>query len=127
MAIKKSGRRYRKITGKRLSLSSRLNVYNILFETADNSYFLNIFRNFTVLDNIKENNVYFDLYEAEDDDWWDNISYQYYDTERLWWLVCEMNNIVNPYEELVSGQEIKVLKEAYLYNVFKNLIDISKL
>ena len=127
MAVKKSTRRYRKITGKRLTMGSRLNVYNILFETRDNTYFLNIFRTFAVNDNIKENNVYFDVYYAEEEDWWDNISYKYYDTERLWWLVCEMNDVVNPYEDLDPGQRIKILKEGYLYNVFKNLTEISKL
>ena len=108
-------------------MGSRLNVYNILFETRDNTYFLNLFRNFAVRDNVKENNVYFNIYIAEEEDWWDNISYKYYDTERLWWLVCEMNDIVNPYEDMVAGQQIKVLKEGYLYNVFKNLTEISKL
>lgn len=108
-------------------MGSRLNVYNILFETSDNTYFLNLFRNFTIIDTIKENNIFFDIYIAEENDWWDNISYKYYDTERLWWLVCEMNNIVNPFEELVEGQQIKILKEGQLYNVFKNLIEISKL
>lgn len=127
MAVKKSSRRFRNISGNILSVGSRLNLFNILYETRNNVYFLNIFRNFDINDRIKENNVYFDIYYAEEEDWWDNISYKYYDTEKLWWLVCEMNNIVNPFEELEAGQQIKILKEGYLYNVFKNLTEISRL
>lgn len=127
MAIKRIQRRYSKVAGQRLSLSSRLNINNILLETSNNVYFLNLFRNFTISDHIKENNIYFNIYYAEEIDWWDNISYKYYDTERLWWLVCEMNDITNPFEELVHGQQIKILKEAYLFNVFKNLAEIAKL
>lgn len=127
MAIKKSDRRYRDVAKQTLVISSRLNLYNILYENRDNEYFLNMFRNFEINDEVKGNNVYFDLYYAEENDWWDNISYKYYDTSVLWYLICEMNDIVNPFEQLEHGQQIKVLKEGYLYNVFKNLLEISKL
>ena len=127
MAFKEINRKFVKITGTRLSINSRLNLFNILQESSDNVYLLNIFRAFTISDEYKENNIYFELYEAEENDWWDNISYKYYESSHLWWLVCEMNDIYNPFEQLEEGQLIKVLREDYLYNVFKNLQDIAKL
>ena len=127
MAIKTTEKEFRSISSSRLSVSSRLNIYNILTDTKNNVYFLNLFRTFDIADAVKENNRYFNIYYAEEEDWWDNISYKYYDTERLWWLVCAMNDIVNPFEELESGQQIKILKEGFLYNVFKNLTEISRL
>lgn len=78
-------------------------------------------------DKVKNNNVYFNIYLAEEEDWWDNIAYKYYGTERLWWLVCSMNNVVNPFEEIEPGQQIKVLKEGFLFNVYKNITEISRL
>jgi len=127
MAIRPATKRFVDITNQRLSVSSRLNLYNILRTTENNTYFINIFRNFTISDIVKNNNIYFNIYYAEDEDWWDNISYKYYGTEVLWYLVCEMNNVVNPFEEIEQGQQIKVLKEGYLYNVFKNLKNIFQL
>lgn len=127
MAIRKIKRNYRSIAGQRLPLSARLNLFNILRETKDDTYFLNIFRNFTMADKVKNNNVYFNIYLAEEEDWWDNIAYKYYGTERLWWLVCSMNNVVNPFEEIEPGQQIKVLKEGFLFNVYKNITEISRL
>ena len=127
MAIKKSNKEFISVAGQRLSVSSRLNIFNILLDTKDNVYFLNIFKSFIMDNKVKENNIFFDIYLAEEDEWWDNISYKYYQSERLWWLICLMNDIVNPFEELEAGQQIKILKEGYLYNVFKNLQEIASL
>ncbi len=128
MAIKAvTDKSFVEITNQRLSVSSRLNLHNILVDTKDTTYFVNIFRNYALSEVVKSNNIYFDLYEAEEQDWWDNISYKYYDTSLLWYLVCEMNDVVNPFEEIDHGQQIKILKEGYLYNIFKNMRAISKL
>lgn len=127
MAIKKIDKTFREITGQILTISSRLKMFNILQDTEYNTYFMNIFRDYKIADYAKGNNVYFDLYTCEDEDWWDNISFKHYNTERLWWLVCEMNDIVNPFEEIDEGLQVKVLKEDYLYNVFKAISTIAQL
>lgn len=127
MSIQKTEKRYHNLSGQKIPISSRLNVFNLLINTSNNVYFINIFRNYEIIKIVKNNNVYFDIYYAEENDWWDNISYKYYDTERLWWLVCEMNDIVNPFEDIEFGQQIKVLKMDYLYNIFSSLLEISRL
>ena len=127
MAIKVIDKKFRVLTGQVLPVTSRLRMFNILQETETNEYFMNIFRNYKIADYVKGNNVYFELYTCEEEDWWDNISYKYYNTEKLWWLVCEMNDITNPYEEMDEGLQVKVLKETYLYNIFKTISEIARL
>jgi len=127
MTIRKSEKRFIDIARQRLPISSRLNVYDILRDSQTNEYFLNIFRCYEFIDEVKNNNVYFDIYYTEDTDWWDNISYKYYETEVLWYLICLINDITNPFEEMVAGRQVKVLKKTFLYNIFRALSDISRL
>lgn len=127
MAVKTTDKKFIDLAKQRLSTSSRLNTYNIFRITETNQYFLNIFRSFSIVDDVKEDNRYFELYTALEDEWWDNISFKYYGTSFYWYLICELNDIVNPYEELVVGQSIKVLKQKYLYEIFKNMSDIADL
>ncbi len=127
MKISIEDKTFREITSQRLPTSSRLNLYNILKDTENDVYFGNIFRFFEITSDIKNNNSYFDIYIALEDEWWDNISYTFYDTPQLWYLVCSMNDIINPYEELEPGQQIKVLKREYLYDAFKGIKNTSEL
>ena len=127
MSIKKTDKRFVEITSQRLSSSSRLNVYNIFRITETNQFFLNHFRHFEITEEIKTDDIYFDSYECLEDEWWDNISYMNYGTSYYWYLLCALNDVVNPYEEIHPGKKIKILKKHYLYDVFKDIKEISKL
>jgi hypothetical protein len=124
--LKETDKVYRELTDIRLLTSSRLNLYNILVDKPTNVYFNNLFRSIEI-SNIMDNNNYFDIYTTEMTDWWDNISDKFYGTSTLWYLLCVMNKIINPYEEIDEGQQIKVLKKEYLYNIFRDMKNISKL
>ena len=51
---------------------------------------------------------YFNYYILKDTDTWTAISYKFYETPELWWLICKFNNVQNPFSEIVAGKEIKV-------------------
>lgn len=36
------------------------------------------------------------------------ISYKFYETIKLWWIICKFNNIIDPFKELTIGKNIKV-------------------
>jgi hypothetical protein len=38
----------------------------------------------------------------------DLISNSSYGTPDYWWLICAANNIIDPFEQLVAGKQIKV-------------------
>lgn len=127
MSIKKTDKKFFDVARQRLSTSSRLNTYDVLKITETNQYFLNHFRSFSIKDEIKSDDRYFESYEMEQDDWWDNISYKFYDTGKYWYLLCVLNDVINPYEDVYPGKKIKVLKSTYLYDVLRDIKDISKL
>lgn len=126
MTIKKEEKSFLELTGQRLQTTSRLRMFPILKEWNDER-FINIFRSYVIDQKIKDKDDYWYTYTVDTDDWWDNISSKYYDTPSLWWVICSLNDIVNPMEEIEEGQVIKVLKEENLYIVFNDLNKLSLL
>lgn len=114
------------ITGEDLSNVSQLKLFNIL-QDENGTRLQNIWRSYSLNDDVTGQTVFYDTYEMEDEDWWENISYQYYETPSLWWILCIMNNVQNPFEELEPGQETKILKGAYIYQLIKEMEIISEL
>jgi hypothetical protein len=67
-----------------------------------------------------------DEYIVKNNDTWYYISYKYYNTMDLWWLVCEYNQIKNPTKIPEVGTKLKLLKSQYVYPVIlelKNQLD----
>lgn len=42
----------------------------------------------------------YSLYEASAVDTWASISFIFYKTIKLWWVICKFNDIKNPFTEL---------------------------
>jgi len=114
------------ITDKRLNNLSQLKLFGVLNDPVTNEKVLNIFSSYTV--NSKVNSVlYYDLYDVGDDEWWDDISHKYYGTVNLWWMIVMFNDVVNPFEFLEVGIQIKILKPSYIYQVIKEIKTIGNL
>lgn len=108
------------ITGLILSTPSFLNLLPIeLDENGD--YILNIFRFYSIYDSIKNDVVYFNTYEADEDDWWENIAYDVYNNVDLWWVTCMMNDVINPFEEIEPGKNLKILKTEAIPNLIREI------
>lgn len=126
MAVTKSTESFYESTGRKISNNSQLKLFNILRDH-DTTKFINIWRSFSLNDDATTNILYYDTYEVGSDAWWDNISYDIYGTPELWWVVAMMNDVVNPFEELEEGSNIKYLREDYLYVLFKDIERLSDL
>jgi hypothetical protein len=63
---------------------------------------------FTGIDNPQKNLVL--KYRTISSDTWHLISYKYYGTPRLWWLLCKVNGIVDPMMQAMP-EEINVLSK----------------
>ena len=111
---------------KGLHSDSRLQMFDVLKDN-NSEYYFNIFKNYTMPDSIKDNDLYFDIYVIDNDDWWDNISAHFYDTSTLWWLICYTNDVKNPFEEIEAGQIIKIFKKEYYYEIIKQIKEVYKL
>ena len=126
MTITKIEESFYELTGRRMGNISQLKLFNILRDH-DSTKFMNIWRTFSLNESITKDVTFYDSYEVGDDMWWDNISHDIYGTPYLWWIVALMNNIVNPFEELEEGTNIKYLREEYLYILFKDIERLSDL
>jgi hypothetical protein len=114
-------------TNFRLKQTSILKAFNILQDTDRITEYLNIFKALKLNTDKEFNLSFFNTYETENDDWWDNISYVVYGTPHLWWVVCLFNNVFNPFEELEDGQNLKILKPVFVYQLFKDMDQIREL
>jgi hypothetical protein len=92
-----------------------LNTY-----TDENGYnFYNLLRSINIFP--AEDSSIEDEYFVELNDTWLLISYKYYGTIYLWWLVCEYNRIDNPTNTPEPGTKIKLLKRDLVWNVISYL------
>jgi nucleoid-associated protein YgaU len=62
-----------------------------------------------------------DEYIVVSNDTWYLISYKYYKTMDLWWLVCEYNQIKDATKKPNPGDTLKLLKSDYVWPVISNL------
>lgn len=114
------------ITGTRLNHVSQLKLFNVLKDIRENETLMNIFKTYRLNDDLKEK-LYYDLYEIDNDDWWDNISHKQYGTPYLWWTICLLNDVINPFEFIYGspGKIVKLLRQEYMYQMLKEIRSIS--
>jgi hypothetical protein len=117
---------FKEVTGEDLANTSQLKLFNILLDE-NNTRLQNVWRSYSLNELITDETIFYQTYEIQNEDWWDNISEIFYDSPNLWWVLCIMNNIENPFEEIEAGQETKVLRENYLYQLIKEMEIISEL
>ncbi len=39
---------------------------------------------------------------------WDSLSFQRSGKARLWWIICDINDIIDPHEKIPKGTKIKI-------------------
>jgi hypothetical protein len=90
------------------------NLFNVV-NKGEKSYF-NLYKNVT-FDISDLDPELFENYQVMENDSWTNISYKFYGTIKLWWLICKFNNIKNPFTELTPGKILKIPVNELMENV----------
>jgi nucleoid-associated protein YgaU len=85
---------------KKLNKYDFANLFNVV-ELGEKSYF-NISKTISFANNDTILPSYYTTYKIKATDSWTGISFQFYNTIKLWWLICKFNNINNPFEELIE-------------------------
>ena len=72
--------------------------------------------------NASNNDTAFDFHQLKDSDTFPSLAQQYYDDQRMWWLIPLVNNVEDPFTYLseVRKEEqpvVKVLKAKYLGSI----------
>jgi hypothetical protein len=110
--------------------SSFIKLFPIMYDKDKNEKFINIFRSYIIDDNNElHRKILFNsnLYICEESEWYENIAYKYYLSPFYWWLVCMLNNVQNPFEDIESGKNINIMSRTLLYTLTKELEQISEL
>jgi hypothetical protein len=104
---------------KNLSMYRFENFFKTYYDKDDKVNFYNILKNISIYP--AEDNTIDDEYIFKENDTWAYISYKFYGTTDLWWLVCEYNRIFNVLETPENGTKLRILKSDYVYKVLEEL------
>ena len=74
--------------------------------------FYNIIKNIYVPSDISNDAFFTTTYQGNIP--FTTLSYQIYGTTYLWWLICIVNNIKNPFDPANSGKTLKIIKPNYI-------------
>jgi hypothetical protein len=94
------------------------NIFNV-YSDSDVGYFYNLLKTVNFPSDISSD-VY-DIYVIEPKDTWPLISWKMYNSIFLWWVICSVNNIINPLNMPTPGTEIKIVKTRYLQTILNNI------
>jgi len=117
---------FAELTGKQINNFSFMRLFNILLDEDRETKFMNIFRSYILNDEVFTETAFYNTYEVANGEFWDNISWNLYENQYIWWILAILNNIVNPFEELEDGQILKVLRQDYVYTLVKDLERIAE-
>ena len=114
------------LTNKEINNFSFMRLFNILLDEDRETKFMNIFRSYILNDEVFTETAFDTTYEVGNGEFWDNISWNLYETPYLWWILAILNNTVNPFEELEDGDILKVLRADFVYTLVKDLERIAE-
>lgn len=64
----------------------------------------------------------YDVYYVEPKDSWPLISWKFYNSVKLWWVICSANNIDDPTALPTPGSRLRIIKP----NLIKDLLNKLK-
>lgn len=95
--------------------------YENIFKVAKNDkyYFYNILKKIRIPENI--NKRYYIEITVNSIVPLTSLSYKYYKTQDLWWLICITNDIINPINNIEVGTKLKILNPNVVDRVIKEI------
>lgn len=98
-----------------------LTRYESIFQVAKNGkyFFYNILKKINIPDTI-DKDYYFEI-TTNSITPLTTLSFNYYNTQDLWWLICITNNIQNPINNIEVGTKLKILNRDIVDNVITRI------
>ena len=91
------------------------NIFKVYQTSQSNAYFYNIIKSISVPGDISSQ--IFQTITLPNNMPYTTLSYNLYGTTYLWWLICILNGIQNPFDINNAGKSVKVLKREYIKTV----------
>ena len=108
-----------------ISLENYANLFNVYEINTENendvyTYSINKAVYFKNWDNLAPSN--FSFYTVKNEDQWTTISYNFYETVELWWLICKINNIIDPVANSPKeGQVLKIINKDLVNGILQKI------
>lgn len=67
------------------------------------------------------NPLFYTIYNPTKNESFQTISYKFYGTIKLWWLICETNRLYNITNGADENVPLKIIKKEYIYQILKEL------
>lgn len=101
---------------------NRNNLANILIQFVDKNGHLVFNNNDTIILDLSDNgSTLFQIYTVCAKDTYQTISYKFYGTVQLWWLIAKMNGITDATILPKVGTNIKILSSEFLNTVLNSV------
>lgn len=94
------------------------NLFNIYINNDDFLYF-NILKKVDFPSDLDPS--VFTTYRVQPNDSYYSISYQYYKTINLWWLICSANQIANSVDDPPIGTILKIINPDYVNTIISEI------
>lgn len=94
------------------------NIFNV-YTNENSAYFYNILNSVYFPNDIDV--TYYTTYVVQPKDTWPILSWKNYQTVNLWWLLCSVNQIIDPTIPLVPGTILKILNPDIVRNVVEEI------
>src|SRR5574344_393833 len=78
----------------KISSNSLANLFGVEYKNGNYEFRSN--KTISIVGSNKANQEMFDFYKISAGDSWASISYKFYNTTDLWWIICKFNNTNNP-------------------------------
>lgn len=102
----------------KLSPQNYERIFNV-YVGESNEYFYNLIRTVNFPKEL-DPSVYTN-YTTVLNDTWPGIAWQFYRNVKLWWVICAVNQIINPVLQPKVGTQLKILSINVLKTLLNNL------
>ena len=94
------------------------NIFSVITDE-DGYQFYNLYNNLIIQGDI-DHTLYSEVFYNDSDSWY-TLSNKYYGTTRLWWVILLVNNVVNPFDDIKTGQKIKILNKEVVSEILSQI------
>lgn len=98
------------------------NIFTVHTDEND-FYYYNLLQTVQFPSNLPD--IFFVEHTVKPNEPWTLISYKYYNTIKLWWIIAFANNVINPINSLQVGDIIKIPKPSVVKDILTQ-IQLSK-
>lgn len=95
------------------------NIFHAYIDPANDELYFNLCRSLNFKNLNKTAKQTYQLYTVQQNDTWNLISYKFYGTIRLWWIVCKFNGIINSVNEPEAGTNIRILNKEIVSDILR--------